>query len=67
MAKFKYFKYFRELYMKTLINVHDRIWAEVKYYATVQRLSLNSAVESLLKKALSKLEYDPDIKSEQRI
>jgi hypothetical protein len=41
--------------MKTLINVDNRIWGKVKDYATVQKLSLSSAVESLLKNALREL------------
>ena len=44
--------------MKTLINVDNRIWGKVKDYATVHKLSLSSAVESLLKNALSELRYD---------
>jgi hypothetical protein len=44
--------------MKTLINVDNRIWGKVKDYATVEKLSVNSAVECLLKNALRKLGYD---------
>jgi hypothetical protein len=47
--------------MKTLINVDDRIWGKVKDYATVERLSLSSAVENLLKDALREL----NVKSNQ--
>lgn len=41
--------------MKTLINVNNRVSGKVMDYATVNELSLNSAVERLLGKALSKL------------
>jgi hypothetical protein len=44
--------------MKTLIDVDNRIWGKVKDYATVQKLSLSLAVESLLKNALRELRYD---------
>jgi hypothetical protein len=53
--------------MKTLINVPDRVWGKMRDYATVERLSLNSAVESLLRNALSELGYDTDIQRKQRI
>ncbi len=52
--------------MKTLIDVPDRVWGKVKYYATVEKLSLNSAVESLLNTALSKLGYNTNIQGDQR-
>ena len=38
--------------MKTLIEVSRGLWGEVKYYATVQNLTLYSAVERLLQQAL---------------
>ena len=45
--------------METIIDVPDRVWGKVKDYATVERLSLSSAVEFLLKIALSKLDMVP--------
>jgi hypothetical protein len=42
---------------KTLISVNDLTWGEVKKYATVQDLSLNSAVDHLLTMALHRAEY----------
>lgn len=38
--------------MKTLITVDNRIWGKVKEYATVRQISLSSAIEQLLMKAL---------------
>lgn len=38
--------------MKTLIDVNLSTWGEVKKYATIQKLSLNSAVDGLLTTAL---------------
>ena len=43
--------------MKTLIEVKRYLWGKVKDYATVNSLSLNSAVEDLLKEALCKKGY----------
>jgi hypothetical protein len=41
--------------MKTLIDIEDRrLWAKVKYFATVRDLSLNSAVKLLIKNGLEK-------------
>jgi hypothetical protein len=50
--------------VKTLINIDNRIWGQVKNYATVEELSLSIAVETLLKNALNELRYDA--KSEKR-
>ena len=44
--------------MKTLIIIDNRIWGKVKDYATVEEISLSSAVEVLLKKALNELRYE---------
>jgi hypothetical protein len=53
--------------VKTLINIDRLTWADVKKFATIQDLSLNSAVEHLLTIALDCLGYiskeggkDPD-------
>jgi hypothetical protein len=43
--------------MKTLIDVDRCLWGKVKDYATVNSLSLNSAVEDLLREALCKKGY----------
>jgi hypothetical protein len=43
--------------MKTLIDVKRCLWGKVKDYATVNSLSLNSAVEDLLKEALCSKGY----------
>ncbi|MGN6633309.1 MAG: hypothetical protein ACTHKP_13905 [Nitrososphaeraceae archaeon] len=42
--------------MKTLIDVDLSTWGEVKKYATIQKLSLNSAVNGLLATALDIIE-----------
>jgi hypothetical protein len=47
--------------MKTLINIDNNVWGKVKDYATVKKLSLNSAVECLLRNALSELGYKVDL------
>lgn len=49
--------------MKTLISVDRTIWGKVKNFATVKELSLNSAVEFLLKHALFDLKIGEEIKS----
>jgi len=41
--------------MKTLVIIDNRIWGKVRNYATVEEISLSSAVEVLLKKALNGL------------
>jgi len=43
--------------MKTLISIDRLTWADVKKFATVKELSLNSAVEHLLTIALDLLGY----------
>jgi hypothetical protein len=43
--------------MKTLIDIDRLTWADVKKFATIQELSLNSAVEHLLTIALDRLGY----------
>jgi hypothetical protein len=40
--------------MKTLIDVNRNVWGKVKNFATVKELTLNSAVELLLKNALGR-------------
>jgi hypothetical protein len=50
--------------LKTVIQVPRGLWGKVKNYATVQNLTLYSAVERLLQQALiangySKTEEDP--------
>jgi hypothetical protein len=47
--------------MKTLIDIDNRMWGKVKDYATVERLSLNSAVEHLLRNDLSELGYNVEL------
>ena len=44
--------------MKTLIIIDNRIWGKVKDYATVEEISLSSAVEVLLKKALNEVKVE---------
>jgi hypothetical protein len=39
--------------MKTLIEVSNRTWGKVKNFATVNNLSLNTAVDVLLVQALA--------------
>ncbi|HEY7570726.1 MAG TPA: hypothetical protein VH796_05090 [Nitrososphaeraceae archaeon] len=41
--------------MKTLISINRTTWGDVKRYATVQDLTLNSAIEFLLRTALDRL------------
>jgi hypothetical protein len=43
--------------MRTVIDIERDIWANVKHFATVNKLSLNLAVEKLLQQALSNLGY----------
>jgi hypothetical protein len=51
--------------MKTLIIIDNRIWGKVKDYATVEEISVSSAVEVLLKKALN--ESRDEVKVEGRV
>jgi len=37
---------------KTLVEIELPIWAEVRYFATINRISNNAALEALLVKAL---------------
>lgn len=37
---------------KTLVEIELRTWAKVRYFATINRLSNNAALEALLVKAL---------------
>lgn len=39
---------------KTLVDIDLSIWAKVRYFAVMQKLSVNSALEMLLIKALGK-------------
>jgi hypothetical protein len=41
--------------VKTLISINRTTWGDVKRYATVQDLTLNSAIEFLLRTALDRL------------
>ena len=43
--------------MKTLIQINRATWGQVKNFATIKDLSLNSAVELLLASALNRLGY----------
>ena len=51
--------------MKTLIDIHKGTWAQVKYFATIKEISVNNAVDLLLKAALSKTRHfqNEEIKS----
>jgi len=42
---------------KTLVDIDLSIWAGVKHFATIEKISVNDAVELLLKQALSKCGY----------
>ena len=42
---------------RTLIDVDLSIWARVKHFATIEKTSVNDAVELLLKKGLIKCGY----------
>jgi macrodomain Ter protein organizer (MatP/YcbG family) len=42
---------------KTLVDVELSIWAKVKHFATINNLSLNDAVQLLLKMGLDKCGY----------
>jgi hypothetical protein len=43
--------------MRTVIDIETYTWANVKHFATVNKLSLNLAVEKLLQQALSSRGY----------
>ena len=43
--------------MKTLIDVERKTWGKVKYFATVRKLSLSSAVHLLLQQGLTDSGY----------
>jgi hypothetical protein len=42
---------------KTLVDIDLSIWARVKHFATIEKTSVNKAVELLLKKGLSNCGY----------
>jgi hypothetical protein len=42
---------------KTLVDIDLSIWAGVKHFATIEKISVNDAVELLLKQSLSKCGY----------
>jgi macrodomain Ter protein organizer (MatP/YcbG family) len=42
---------------KTLVDIDLSIWARVKHFATIEKTSVNEAVEFLLKKGLIKCGY----------
>jgi hypothetical protein len=42
---------------KTLVDIDLSIWAGVKHFATIEKISVNDAVELLLKKGLNKCGY----------
>lgn len=50
----KYLRHLRILrfLMKTLIEINNETWGQVKYYATIKELSINNAVKLLLETAL---------------
>jgi hypothetical protein len=50
--------------MKTLIEVDRAIWGKVKDFATIKKLSLNSALDYLLTTALNGIGYS--IQKEER-
>jgi hypothetical protein len=43
--------------MKTLVEVNRKVWGKVKNFATVKNISLNSAVELLIRYALERFGY----------
>lgn len=43
--------------MRTLIDVRRYVWGKVKDFATVRKLTINSAVEHLLTQALNSQGY----------
>ena len=54
---FKFFRIVRNLMTKTLIEISRQVWGKVKDFATVEDISVNLAVEQLLKKALVESGY----------
>ena len=40
-----------------MVDIDLSIWAGVKHYATIEKISVNDAVEFLLKKGLNKCGY----------
>lgn len=62
---FKNFRSFRNN-MKALIDISRSIWGKVKDFATVEDLSLNSAVESLITEALKEHGYFLQRKEEDK-
>jgi hypothetical protein len=42
---------------KTLLDIDLSIWAQVKYFATIKKMSLNEAVKLLIEIGLSKCGY----------
>jgi hypothetical protein len=42
---------------KTLVEVDLAIWAQVRHFATLEKLSVNEALDLLLMKALDKCGY----------
>lgn len=42
---------------RTVVEVDTTTWADVKHFATVERLTLNLAVERLLERALKEVGY----------
>jgi hypothetical protein len=49
---------------KTLVDIDLSIWAKVRHFATMQRLSVNTALETLLAKALDSSGYIAEMKSQ---
>lgn len=43
--------------MRTIIDIDRNTWANVKHFATVEKFTLNTAVQNLLEEALSRLGY----------
>ncbi len=39
---------------KTLLDIDLAIWAQVKYFATIRKMSVNKAVQLLLEQSLRK-------------
>jgi macrodomain Ter protein organizer (MatP/YcbG family) len=51
--------------MKTIIDIEINTWANVKHFATVEKISLSKAVETLIKNALSKFGYTVENQGER--
>jgi hypothetical protein len=43
---------------KTLVDIDLSIWARVKHFATLKKISINGALEHLLEKGLEDYGYD---------